>query len=66
MTAISEQLSGALGLTVGDVILRINRSGIGTAEDVALVFEALRGTGRVPLWYERNGGQYVREFYWRR
>jgi serine protease Do len=66
VTAISEQLSGALGLTVGDVILRINRSGIGTAEDVALVFEALRGTGRVPLWYERNGGQYVREFYWRR
>ena len=35
------------------------------AEDVAEIFDALRGSGRVQLYFERNGTLYVREFYWR-
>jgi serine protease Do len=66
VTEISAQLSRSLGLAPGDVILRILRSPVRTADDVADIFDALRGTGRVPLYFERNGAQYVREFYWRR
>ena len=66
VTAVSDELSRSLGLAPGDVILRILRTPVRTAEDVVNIFEALRGTGRVPLYFERNGAQYVREFNWRR
>ncbi len=66
VTEISDQLSRSLGLAPGDVILQIHRTRVQTAEDVARVFDALRGEGRVALYFERNRGQYVRDFYWRR
>ena len=48
------------------MILQINRMRVRTADETAQAFEAVRGTGRVALIFERDGGRYVREFYWRR
>ena len=36
------------------------------ADETAQAFEAVRGTGRVAIIFEHDGGRYVREFYWRR
>ena len=66
VTEISDRLSRQLGLREGDVILQINRMRVRTADETAQAFEAVRGTGRVALIFERDGGRYVREFYWRR
>ncbi len=66
VTNISDRLSGQLGLRENDVILQINRIRVRTADETAQAFEAVRGTGRVALIFERDGGRYVREFYWRR
>ena len=66
VTAISDRLSEQLGLRENDVILQINRMRVRSADETAQAFEAVRGTGRVVLIFERDGGRYVREFYWRR
>jgi S1-C subfamily serine protease len=66
VTQISDRLSQQLGLREDDVILQINRMRVRTADETAQTFKAVRGTGRVALIFERDGGRYVREFYWRR
>jgi S1-C subfamily serine protease len=66
VTAISDRLSEQLGLRENDVILQINRMRVRTADETAQAFEAVRGTGRVAIIFEHDGGRYVREFYWRR
>ena len=66
VTDISDRLSEQLGLRENDVILQINRIRVRTADETAQAFAAVRGTGRVALIFERDGGRYVREFYWRR
>jgi len=66
VTEISAGLSRQLGLREDDVILQINRMRVRSADETAQAFEAVRGTGRVVLIFERDGGRYVREFYWRR
>ena len=66
VTQISDRLSQQLGLRGDDVILQINRMRVRTADETAQAFEAVRETGRVALIFERDGGRYVREFYWRR
>ena len=66
---ISSELQGQLGLRPGDVIVQINRARIRSAEDAAGVFESLeslRGTGRIVLYFERNGDYNMRNFYWSR
>jgi serine protease Do len=66
VTAISDRLSRQLGLRKNDVILQINRMRVRTADETAQAFDAVRGTGRVALIFEHDGGRYVREFYWGR
>ena len=66
VTEISAGLSRQLGLREDDVILQINRMRVRSADETAQAFKAVRGTGRVALIFERDGGRYVREFYWRR
>ncbi len=66
VTDISAGLSRQLGRRENDVILQINRLRVRSADETAQAFEAVRGTGRVALIFERDGGRYVREFYWRR
>lgn len=62
ITGISMELSGDLGLARGDVILQINDTRIGSAEDAAQAIRALRAGQRVRIYFERNGSVYVREF----
>jgi serine protease Do len=62
---ISDLLSGQVGLRPGDVLVQINRTRIDSAERAAEIFKAVRGTGRVVLYFERNGDYNVRQFYWR-
>jgi hypothetical protein len=66
VTNISDRLFGQLGLRENDVILYINRMQVRTADETAQAFEPVRGTGRVALIFERDGGRYMHEFYWRR
>ncbi|MEQ8330783.1 MAG: trypsin-like peptidase domain-containing protein [Longimicrobiales bacterium] len=65
VASISDRLSGQLGLRAGDVLVQIQRTRVRSAEEVARIFEQLRGTGSLRIYLER-GGQYVaRDFYWR-
>ncbi len=63
---ISDQLQGQLGLTVGDVIVQINRVRVRSAEQAAAAFSGLEGSGRIVMYFERNGGYNMRNFYWSR
>ncbi len=63
---ISGDLRNQLGLRPGDVIVQINRTRVRSAEDAANAFESLRGTGRIVMYFERNGDYNMRNFYWSR
>lgn len=66
IAGISTELQGQLGLRAGDVIVQINQARIRSAEEAAQAFDALRGTGRIVLYFERNGDYNMRNFYWSR
>ena len=63
---ISGELQNQLGLRPGDVIVQVNRTRVRSAEDAANVFASLRGTGRIVIYFERNGDYNMRNFYWSR
>ncbi len=65
ITSISPELSNQLGLSKGDVLLQINGTRIRTAQDAARIFDHLRGSGQVRIYFEHNGSVVVRDFYWR-
>ncbi|MDX1494769.1 MAG: trypsin-like peptidase domain-containing protein, partial [Longimicrobiales bacterium] len=67
---ISPELSRQLGLRAGDVIIQMNRTRIGSADDAAAFFDALAESltgrqGRVIVYLERNGQLGTRNLYWR-
>ncbi|MDZ7780141.1 MAG: trypsin-like peptidase domain-containing protein [Gemmatimonadota bacterium] len=64
VTEIPSELQSQLGLRPGDVIVQVNRTRIRSAEDAARAFEAVRGSGRIALYFERNGDYNMRNFYW--
>lgn len=64
VSEIPNELQSQLGLRPGDVIVQINRTRIRSAEDAAEAFEAMRGSGRIALYFERNGDYNMRNFYW--
>jgi serine protease Do len=64
ITGISSELQSQLGLVAGDVIVQVNRTRIRSAEEAAAAFEAVRGTGRIVMYFERNGDYNMRNFYW--
>jgi serine protease Do len=66
ITGISAPLSQSLGLARGDVILQINNTRVGSAEDAARAIRELQGGVRVRIYFERNGAVYFREFTTRR
>ncbi len=66
VVGISDALSRALGITEGDVILRINRAPIRAAEEARQVLLSLQERGgRVRIEFESNGAYNMREFVWR-
>jgi S1-C subfamily serine protease len=66
IAGISAQLAGQLGLRVGDVMVQLNRVRIRTAEEAAEAFDALAGSGRIVMYFERGGSYNMRSFYWSR
>ncbi|MCA1789681.1 MAG: S1C family serine protease [Thioalkalivibrio sp.] len=66
IAGISSELESQLGLRSGDVIVQVNRTRIRSAEDAATAFESLRGTGRIVMYFERNGDYTMRNFNWSR
>lgn len=65
VASISERMATQLGLARGDVLVQINRLRVRSAEDVADVFQRLRGPGSLRIYLERNGQYVARDFYWR-
>ncbi len=63
---IPEALGAQLDLRRGDVIVQINGLRIRSAEEAARAFEALRGAGRIVMYFERNGAYNMRTFTWSR
>ena len=66
IAGLSEESARQTGLRQGDVILQINRIPIGSAEDLAALFGNLTGSGRMDVYFERNGGYNRRTLQWRR
>jgi S1-C subfamily serine protease len=66
IAGISPESAGQTGLSVGDVIVQINRVPVRSAEELASLFRGLTGTGRMDVYFERNGGYNRRTLYWRR
>lgn len=60
---IGEETQFATGLQAGDVILQINRTPIGTAEDARTAFRAAAGRGALRVWFERGGQLGYTDFY---
>jgi serine protease Do len=65
IAGISEGSASQTGLRQGDVILQVNRVSIRSAEDLAAIFRSLTGSGRLDVYFERNGGLNRRTLYWR-
>src|SRR5438093_6354704 len=51
---IPEEMQQATGLQSGDVVLRINRTRVETADDLRRAFSAAAGGGAVVVWFERQ------------
>ena len=51
----SERLTGELGVQPGDVIVQINRTAVGSAEDVSRAVDYYAGRGPIRLFFERQG-----------
>ncbi|MDT8368020.1 MAG: trypsin-like peptidase domain-containing protein [Longimicrobiales bacterium] len=68
ITGISPELSSALGLREGDLLLQIGNVRISSAEEAAGIFrqigESFRGRS-IQLVFERNGGVSTSRFVWR-
>ena len=65
ITGIPDATAQRLGLRAGDVIIQINNVPIRSAEDLASLFDNLTGSGRLDVYFERNGGTTRRTLYWR-
>jgi serine protease Do len=66
IAGLSDESAGQTGLRRGDVIVQINRVPVGSAGELARIFESLTGTGRMDVYFERNGGYNRRTLQWRR
>lgn len=64
ITGISDASVSRTGLTSGDVIFRIGNVPIRSAEELASLFANLTGSGRLDVYFERNGGINRRTLYW--
>ena len=62
--SIESQLESRIGFRAGDVILRIDRAGVTSAEQAATIFR--RASGNMTVYIERNGGVIVRQLSFRR
>ena len=63
ITQISQRNAAYTGMREGDVILEINRRRVGSAEDVADLFQYYSGRGSIRVSIYRSGSTYITTFY---
>jgi serine protease Do len=51
----SDRISGELAIQAGDVIVQINRTAVGSAQDVSRALDYYAGRGPIRLFFERQG-----------
>jgi serine protease Do len=57
------RVSQELGLQAGDVIVQVNRTPVGSADEAARALEYYGGRGPIRLFFERGGQVYSTDFY---
>lgn len=62
IVGVSEYVTRVTGLRRGDLIVQINRSRIGSADDVAELLDYLSGRGGIRVYYERDGRLFSTSF----
>ena len=63
VTRVGAATQQATSLQAGDVIFQVNRTAVGTAEELQRAFAAAAGRGAVTLWFERRGATWRSTFY---
>ena len=63
ITRISQRNAAYTGMREGDVIIEINRRRVGTAEDVADLFQYYSGRSSIRVSVFRSGNTYITTFY---
>jgi S1-C subfamily serine protease len=51
----SDRVSAELGLEPGDVIVQVNRTPVGSADDVARAIDYYASRGPIRIYFERQG-----------
>jgi serine protease Do len=59
---VTDRVSQELGLQSGDVIVQVNRTPIGNADEAAKAIEYYGGRGAIRLYFERGGQVYSTDF----
>ncbi|HEX3160252.1 MAG TPA: trypsin-like peptidase domain-containing protein [Gemmatimonadaceae bacterium] len=62
VTGATPRVSDQLGILVGDVILQVNRTAVGSAEDVVRALDYYGGRGPITMLVERNQRIYRTDF----
>jgi serine protease Do len=63
ISAISQRNAAYTGMREGDVIVEVNRRRVGSAEDVADLFQYYSGRGSIRVSVYRSGKIYITTFY---
>jgi serine protease Do len=58
----SQRVADELGLEAGDVIVQVNRTPIGSADEAAKAIDYYGGRGPIQLFFERGGRVYSTDF----
>jgi len=62
IVSIAADMAQATGFREGDILVQMNNRAIDSAESAARFLA--RASGRVRIWFERNGGLTARDFRW--
>lgn len=62
IVSVGPQTANELGVQPGDVIVQINRTGVGSAEDVAKALDYYGQQGAIRMFLERDGAVYTTDF----
>jgi serine protease Do len=59
---VTERMAEELGLLEGDVIVQVNRTSVGSAEEVQRALDYYAGRGPIRLYFERGGRVFFTDF----
>ena len=59
---VTDRVSQELGLQAGDVIVQVNRTPIGSADEAAKAIDYYGGRGPIQLFFEHGGRVYSTDF----